>query len=257
MFSVRSTTTAILATVLCASAALASGGSGVVFNNTQNYTGLHNILLGAGETDSAEHGNEITLAGTTNRLVVEFEVKLGIFCCGPAQFDAQLRLYRNDGPDGQPGSAIWASEVRTLIIDSGNPEAIPISYLFEVPRVLVPSTFTWTIQITNREGNLAPMGPSEYSPPETGSAPFGFWHRTGPAEVNWEYSGKEEPPFGAKVTAACLGDLDGCGTVGVHDLAILLGAWGPNAGHVADIDGNGVVDATDLALLLGAWGPCQ
>ncbi len=49
-----------------------------------------------------------------------------------------------------------------------------------------------------------------------------------------------------------LGDLDGDGTVGNVDLAILLGAWGTSGG-VADLDGDGVVGNTDLAILLGAW----
>jgi hypothetical protein len=55
---------------------------------------------------------------------------------------------------------------------------------------------------------------------------------------------------------ACLGDLDGSGTVGAFDLAVLLGAWGVCEGCSADLNGDGVVGAFDLALLLGAWGDC-
>ena len=40
-------------------------------------------------------------------------------------------------------------------------------------------------------------------------------------------------------------------------LAVLLGAWGPNVGHIADLDEDGVVNAADLAILLGTWGPCR
>ncbi len=54
----------------------------------------------------------------------------------------------------------------------------------------------------------------------------------------------------------CSADLDGDGTVGAADLAMLLGAWGPNPGHPADFDGDGFVNAADLAQLLGNWGPC-
>ncbi|MFO0826781.1 MAG: peptidoglycan DD-metalloendopeptidase family protein [Phycisphaerales bacterium] len=46
-------------------------------------------------------------------------------------------------------------------------------------------------------------------------------------------------------------DLNGDGTVGAADLAILLGAWG-SAGP-GDLTGDGVVDGLDLAVLLGAW----
>ena len=54
----------------------------------------------------------------------------------------------------------------------------------------------------------------------------------------------------------CPADLDGDGSVTAADLAMLLGAWGPNPGHPADFNGDGFVNAADLAQLLGAWGPC-
>ena len=46
-------------------------------------------------------------------------------------------------------------------------------------------------------------------------------------------------------------DIDGDGSVGPNDLALLLGAWGTSSN---DLDGDGVVGASDLAVLLGAWG---
>ena len=54
----------------------------------------------------------------------------------------------------------------------------------------------------------------------------------------------------------CPADLNGDGVVDALDLAIVLGAWGPNPGHIADLNGDGMVNATDLAFVLGAWGPC-
>jgi hypothetical protein len=56
--------------------------------------------------------------------------------------------------------------------------------------------------------------------------------------------------------ADCSADLDGDGAVGTHDLAQLLGVWGPCEGCPADIDGDGLVGESDLAELLAAWGPC-
>ena len=53
------------------------------------------------------------------------------------------------------------------------------------------------------------------------------------------------------------GDLDGDGSVGVKDLLILLGNWGPCAecaDCVADLDGDCSVGVKDLLILLGNWG---
>jgi hypothetical protein len=49
-------------------------------------------------------------------------------------------------------------------------------------------------------------------------------------------------------------DLDGDGSVGAGDLALLLSAWGACKGCAADLDGNGDVGASDLAIVLSAWG---
>ncbi|MBL9120931.1 MAG: hypothetical protein JNL80_13550 [Phycisphaerae bacterium] len=62
--------------------------------------------------------------------------------------------------------------------------------------------------------------------------------------------------FELTVAVPCLADLNGDGSVGAEDLAVLLGAWGENPGSPADLSGDGAVSAADLALLLGAWGPC-
>ncbi len=51
-----------------------------------------------------------------------------------------------------------------------------------------------------------------------------------------------------------VGDLDGDGTVGAADLAILLGSWGPCGGCPADLNGDDTVGPADLAMLLGNWG---
>ncbi len=62
--------------------------------------------------------------------------------------------------------------------------------------------------------------------------------------------------FGTPTTiaSACPADLNGDGSVGAADLAILLGQWG-GAG-TGDLNGDGSVGASDLAILLGAWGAC-
>ena len=57
----------------------------------------------------------------------------------------------------------------------------------------------------------------------------------------------------------CPHDLDADGTVGVKDLLILLGSWGPcppKGDCPADFDASGDVGVKDLLFLLGAWGQC-
>lgn len=51
-----------------------------------------------------------------------------------------------------------------------------------------------------------------------------------------------------------LADLDGDGFVGVPDLILLLGQFGPCSGSCwADMDHDGVVGVTDLLTLLANW----
>ena len=57
----------------------------------------------------------------------------------------------------------------------------------------------------------------------------------------------------------CPHDLDADGSVGVKDLLILLGAWGPcppKGDCPADFDGSSDVGVKDLLILLGNWGQC-
>ncbi len=76
----------------------------------------------------------------------------------------------------------------------------------------------------------------------------------------WNENGKSPPEIMQTVTILlnqeCPADLDGSGSVGAFDLAILLGSWGSCPDCPADLDGDGNVGAADLAQLLGSWGPC-
>ncbi len=75
------------------------------------------------------------------------------------------------------------------------------------------------------------------------------------SNIEYEISGG----FWVTTPKACPADLDGSNDVGVKDLLILLGAWGPcppKGDCPADLDGDGVVGVKDLLILLGNWGPC-
>ena len=63
-------------------------------------------------------------------------------------------------------------------------------------------------------------------------------------------------PQGTAKLVRSMGDIDGDGSVGVKDLLILLGNWGPceTGCCPADLDGTGDVGVKDLLILLGNWG---
>ncbi len=66
--------------------------------------------------------------------------------------------------------------------------------------------------------------------------------------------GAYEAAIGLPSPPTVLGDLDGNGTVGAVDLALLLAEWGSAGGcPIADLDGDGTVGASDLAILLASW----
>jgi hypothetical protein len=231
---------------------LASGRiqAAVVYQNNTTSTGVVNALLLPNQANSTEHGNTVTLVGT-ERIVTSVSVYLRVLGAGVASFNRELRLYRNDGPSGQPGTLLWASGPIFTIIDSG----APIPYPFTVPQIVVADSFTWTIQITNRQLNQAQLGPAEYNPPAVGSAPFGYWRRTGPGPDDWEFTGLGEAPFGAVVNAIpCTtprnGDInsdcvtDGRDIAGFTDALLAASSTVPHV-CAADFNGNGYIDLGD------------
>ncbi len=65
------------------------------------------------------------------------------------------------------------------------------------------------------------------------------------------------PTFAPDDPPSVPGDLDGDGSVGVSDLLILLGSWGPCGNCdacIADLNGDCLVGVPDLLFLLGNWG---
>lgn len=202
--------------VLLASQASAA----VVFQNMTTTTQQVNVLLAQGQSNSLEHGCQVALI-TGPRAVTRLDFYMRILGAGPATFGMQVRLYRNDGLAGRPGTLLWSSAVLPSVIDSG----ADLQYGVNVPNVYVPDSFTWTIQLTNRQINMATMGPAEYNPPTIGSAPFGFWRRFGVGPTDWEFVNLNEPPFSARVTAVPIpGDMNCDGVTNLDDVEPFVAA---------------------------------
>jgi hypothetical protein len=133
----------------------------IIYDNTTTRFGT-SLLFSA-----LQIGDEVQAAGTA-RLVSELQI--GVSQQGVAgTADLQARLYANDGPGGQPGSLLWESLVRNDVALTGGIDLIT----FPVPLVLVPDTFTWTIQIS--DARPVAVGLPFFHPPTVGSSPDYLW----------------------------------------------------------------------------------
>jgi hypothetical protein len=100
---------------------------------------------------------------------------------------------------------------------------------------------------------LVPLAMYSTDPAVGESAPFAIVMGDGvPDEVLAEAAAAAEVIYAGG--SACLGDLNGNGTVDGADLGALLSAWGTDG--PGDLNADGVVNGADLGSLLSAWGPC-
>lgn len=70
-----------------------------------------------------------------------------------------------------------------------------------------------------------------------------------------EDSSLDDDADGVLDACVCIADINGDGSVGGPDLAVILSAWG-TANPSADLDGDGLVSGADLSLVLANWGSC-
>jgi hypothetical protein len=107
-------------------------------------------------------GSEVNAAGT-DRLVTDLFI--GVSQQGLAgTANLQARLYANDGAGGKPGSLLWNGPLLSNVPLTGGLDLID----FAVPQVLVPDTFTWTVQISNSSPVAA--GLPSFGPPTIGTS---------------------------------------------------------------------------------------
>ena len=139
-----------------------------IFNNTGTPTG--GLVFGS---LNGEVGDQVQVAGT-DRYVTQLQIGIypqgGFFPNGTAgAADVEARIYANDGPAGNPGSLLWDSGRLFHVSYPGNVNLLT----FAVPQVLVPDTFTWTLQYSN----AAPLPLCEVfvNTPTVGSSQDFFW----------------------------------------------------------------------------------
>ncbi len=74
----------------------------------------------------------------------------------------------------------------------------------------------------------------------------------GEFSLTGEFSASAETPL----SVPCSADLLEPPGVGVEDLLELLDSWG-ETDSPGDLDGDGTIGPGDLAIILGHWGPCR
>lgn len=136
------------------------GASEIIYDNTGQ-------LGGYGWT-ALQQGDEIYAAGS-QRFVTRLTI--GVSRQNePGTADFQARLYANDAINERPGTLLWQSPVLANVHLYGGVQLIP----FDVPQVLVPDTFTWTLQILGGSPGAA-VGLVNAGPPLVGISPNFDW----------------------------------------------------------------------------------
>jgi hypothetical protein len=158
-----------------------------IYSNLATPIGTTHVLVGAGEASGPEIGNQVLIDGT-QRVVNGMAVMVHAGGPGIAEFNGRVRLYA--GAPGDAGTPFWDSQPVRFVIDSSD----DLLCNFYVPRVSVPDSFTWTIEITDRIGrSQSSLDLPHYGPPENGAVVAGYWVH---GAAGWSLiSG--EPAFGA------------------------------------------------------------
>ena len=161
----------------------------LIYDNSRYLLGLR--LYAA----DLEFGDGVTLAGS-ERLVTKLSLVIDSGS-GDITADVRVRLFEGgDGFSGEPGAMLWESELfeRMPILDGFR------FYDFVVPRVEVPDSLTWTLQLLNADPPEAIRGPHYADPPVIGSSNDHFWQRDrdGTWQRHWSHLLRS---FGAKIEA--------------------------------------------------------
>ena len=141
----------------------------------------------------------------------------------------------------------------------GLPDRVPV----HGANIRVPTSFTYSVQITSRQGDQGAIGPNLFGPPTVGSAAPGYWRNNNAIVPDWTFIANNDQPFGASVTAETIpGDVNHSAAVDVDDLLAVIASWGPcpapPAACPADVAPvgapNGVVNVDDLLAVIANWG---
>jgi hypothetical protein len=139
----------------------------------------------------------------------------------------QIRMVTIHVDDSNGSGGVYPPEDVTLVMGGE-------TLVFPVPDPPGGEPFAFTMDDLDLEGETLELTIADYSS-------YGSYMMLSEVEI---YGG------------ACLGDLDGDGTIGLGDLAILLAHYPTDSGaqpDEGDLDGDGDIDLADLAVLLSIY----
>jgi hypothetical protein len=176
------------------SVGISAGAAEIIYDNS-------GIYLQRDYESTNEFGDEVLLAGTA-RFVTEFQLEMyAQFVPNGTQF-GRLRFYQNTGPNwrGNPDYPTPASPPlyeQTFQISTGFQVIV-----VEVPNVLVPDHFTWTVQFLgiSQTSTNDRAGVLNYDPPSIGQSFDDFWELL---PSGWEAVGYDDVKdnYGARIVA--------------------------------------------------------
>lgn len=167
-----------------------------VYDNSTNYLNNNMPLLPAWRDDSAEAGDEIWLYGPERETV---DMKLYFVYRGdiPGTVDLHLRFRYMDDIAGHPGDVFYDDAIKT--VDTLHGMNV---YDFQLPNVVVPDHFVWTVEATNRQGSVGELGPAYFNPATVGFSDDWFWQSDMGSEwIPYSWGGDPYANFGATLTA--------------------------------------------------------
>jgi len=186
-----------LFSLLLTSASFAAFGQTIVYDNTSHSENNNMPLLPEWRDDSAEAGDDIWLGGT-DRYVTNLRLLFTYRGTLPGTMDLQIRFRSIIEEDQTPGEVFY---------DSGKILGVPTiagtnDYHFDIPGVLVPDHFVWTVQAYNRQGSVGELGPAYYNPATVGFSDDFFWLSDGGSPwTPYSWGGDPYASFGATFTA--------------------------------------------------------
>ncbi|MEI7729986.1 MAG: PEP-CTERM sorting domain-containing protein [Verrucomicrobiota bacterium] len=146
---------------------------------TTLYSNTANDLATRFNTETSEVGNQVILAGGLPAKITSFSFEYwGVNFSGGEQ--AQVRFYANDGVNWDstfkmPGSLLFDS---TPFAVSATSKSLLIFDTDFGSGLLVPNSFTWTVQFSGLGGG-ATAGVDLFSPPTVGNTLTSYWINNG------------------------------------------------------------------------------